>query len=104
MLSVFDTHNDAFESTARVRFFNPVDPLTPILPVPVQYLWPVHPERVNEIVVVLAGAMKGADARVESIEPNNTMVVTTLETFHVVDLPTSELMRIYDIDEVGNRR
>ncbi|OJT06820.1 Transcription elongation factor SPT5 [Trametes pubescens] len=104
VLSVFDTHNDAFESTARVRFFNPVDPLTPILPVPVQYLWPVHPERVNEIVVVLAGAMKGADARVESIEPNNTMVVTTLETFHVVDLPTSELMRIYDIDEVGNRR
>ncbi|KAI0366514.1 transcription elongation factor Spt5 [Pilatotrama ljubarskyi] len=104
VLSVFDTHNDAFESTARVRFFNPVDPLTPILPVPVQYLWPVHPEQSGEIVIILTGPKKGVEARVEALESNNQMVVTTTDTFHVVDTSPDKLIRVYDIDEVGNRR
>ena len=42
VLSVLDTQNDSFASTARVRFLEPVNPLQPILTVPVNYLWPVH--------------------------------------------------------------
>ncbi|KAI8989014.1 transcription elongation factor Spt5 [Trametes punicea] len=103
VLSVFDTHNEAFESTARVRFFNPVDPLQPILPVPVHYLWPVHPEHTGEAVVILEGDSKGVEARVEQVE-SNSVVVTTLETYHVLDTTADRLIRIYDIDEVGNRR
>ncbi|KAI0672145.1 transcription elongation factor Spt5 [Trametes maxima] len=104
VLSVFNTHNDAFESTARVRFFNPVDPLVPILQVPVQYLWPVHPEQAGEAVVILTGSMKGMEAHVEAVESSTSMVITTTETFHVVDTSPGELMRKFDVDEVGNRR
>lgn len=104
VLSVFDTHNDAFESTARVRFFQPVDPLTPILPVPVQYLWPVHPEQAGERVVILAGSNKGAEANIEAVESASSMVITTMETFHVMDTSHDRLIRIMDIDEVGNKR
>ncbi|KAH9903261.1 transcription elongation factor Spt5 [Cubamyces lactineus] len=104
VLSVFDTHNESFESVARVRFFNPVDPLQPILPVPVQYLRPVHPENREETVVILDGAQKGVEARVEAVESNNSMVVTTMDTFHVIDTSPDRLIRIHDIDEVGNRR
>ncbi|KAL7284752.1 hypothetical protein ACG7TL_002059 [Trametes sanguinea] len=104
VLSVFDTHNEQFDATARVRFFNPVDPLQPILPVPVQYLWPVHPERAGESVLVLDGAHKGAEARVEQVESDSSMVITTVETFHVLDVRTEQLIRYQDVDEVGNRR
>ncbi|KAI0761362.1 transcription elongation factor Spt5 [Trametes elegans] len=104
VLSVFDTQNDAFESTARVRFFQPVDPLQPILPVPVQYLWPVHPEQGDETCVVLTGTGRGQEASIEVVESNYSMVVTTKETFQVVDTSPEKLMRVLDIDEVGNRR
>ncbi|KAI0658338.1 transcription elongation factor Spt5 [Cubamyces menziesii] len=76
VLSVFDTHNRSFESVAHVRFFNPVDPLQPILLMPIQFLRPVHPEHCEE-TAVLDNAQKGVKAFVEAVESNNSMVVTT---------------------------
>ena len=102
VLSIFDTGNNTFDSTARVRFFQPVDPLQPIVPVPVQYLWPVHPESKGEDILILHGVHKGHEARVEAVEPNNLMVLTTKATFLVVDSPAERLVRIKQIDEVGN--
>ena len=50
VLSLLNTTNDDFQSTARVRFEKPVNPLQPILAVPVEFLSPVHPEKVGEVV------------------------------------------------------
>lgn len=103
VLSVFNTNNDTFESTARVRFFNPVDPLQPILPVPITFLWPVHPTQKGEDVIILAGVQgKGQEATVEAVESNHVMVLTTKETFLVIDSPSERLVRIRHVDEVGN--
>ena len=103
VLSVFNTNNDTFDSTARVRFFQPVDPLQPILPVPVTYLWPVHPENKGDDVIILSGGQaKGQEAKVEAVESRNTMVLTTKETFLVIDSHPDRLVRIRQVDEVGN--
>ncbi|KAI0708566.1 transcription elongation factor Spt5 [Earliella scabrosa] len=103
VLSVLNTHNDSFESTARVRFFDPVDPLQPILQVPITYLWPVHPEGTGDEVIILAGVQgKGQEATVEAIESTNLMVLTTKATFLVIDSPAERLVRIRHVDEVGN--
>ncbi len=103
MLSVLDTQNDSFTSTARVRFLEPVNPLQPILTVPVNYLWPVHPEFKGDDVIILSGAQgKGQEARVEAIETANLMVLTTKATFLVIDSSPDKLVRIKQVDEVGN--
>ncbi len=103
VLSVFNTDNDTFQSTARVRFFQPVDPLQPIVPVPVTYLWPVHPEKKGEDVIILSGAQgMGQEARVEAVESRNTMVLTTKATFLVIDSHPERLVRTRQVDEVGN--
>lgn len=102
VLSLFDTQNGQFESTARVRFFQPVDALKPILAVPVQHLRPVHPEGKGEEVILLGGDNKGQEARVEQLEPPNTMVLTTKATFLVIDSLPEMLVRVRAVDEVGN--
>lgn len=103
VLSILDTQNESFTSTARVRLLEPINPLQPILTVPVEYLWPVHPEARGEDVLILAGAQgKGQEARVEAIESQNLMVLTTKATFLVIDSPPNRLVRIKQVDEVGN--
>ena len=103
VLSILDTQNESFTSTARVRLLEPISPLQPILTVPVEYLWPVHPEARGEDVLILAGAQgKGQEARVEAIESQNLMVLTTKATFLVIDSPPNRLVRIKQVDEVGN--
>ena len=102
VLSVLNTNN-SLEPTARVRFFDPVDPLQPILQVPITYLWPVHPEGTGDEVIILAGVQgKGQEATVEAIESTNLMVLTTKATFLVIDSPAERLVRIRHVDEVGN--
>lgn len=103
VLSVLDTQNDSFKSTARVRFLEPVNPLQPILAVPVNYLWPVHPKLKGEDVIILSGSQgKGQEARVEAIETTNLMVLTTKATFLVIDSSPDKLVRVKQVDEVGN--
>ena len=102
VLSVLNTNN-SLEPTARVRFFDPVDPLQPILQVPITYLWPVHPKNTGDGVIILAGVQgKGQEATVEAIESTNLMVLTTKATFLVIDSPAERLVRIRHVDEVGN--
>ena len=104
VLSLLNTTNDTFESTARVRFDDPVDVLTPILAVPVQFLSPVHPEKQGEDVVILAGTSKGSLARVEAVESRNAMVIITLVNFLVIDSAPELLVRFLQVDEVGNKK
>ncbi|KAH9946425.1 transcription elongation factor Spt5 [Epithele typhae] len=102
VLSVLATGNDTFESTARVRFLDPVDRLQPILAVPVHLLSPIHPEKQGEEVVILAGNNKGLEARVEDVESSSSMVLTTKATFLVVESAPERLVLLRHIDEVGN--
>lgn len=104
VLSLFNTGNDTFDSTARVRFDDPIDVLQPILAVPVQFLVPVHPENKGEDVLVLAGSSKGQLARVEAVESRSLMVVTTRLSFLVIDTTPERLARVIEVDEVGNKK
>ena len=104
VLTVHDTKSETIESTARVRLDQPLDVLDPILTIPVQFVAPVHPDNTGEDVIILAGLSKGSAARVEAVESNDLMVVTTKASFLVVDSAPSKLVRVVDVDEVANKR
>ncbi|KZT73925.1 hypothetical protein DAEQUDRAFT_721415 [Daedalea quercina L-15889] len=59
VLSVFNTGNASFSSTARVKIVEFRDGAPSIFAIPVQYLSPVRPERPGQKALVLDGECKG---------------------------------------------
>lgn len=103
VLSVADTSKNDFSSTALVKFFEPLDPAQPTLSVPVQHLWPVHPEKVEEDVLMLHGVYKGSLAKVYAVDGSTNMIVRTVPALVVVDTAPDTLVRRWNIDTDGNR-
>ncbi|KAF9806122.1 hypothetical protein IEO21_08804 [Rhodonia placenta] len=77
VLSILNTHNEQFGTTATVKFDEPLDPSQSTLQVPVDVLMPVHPLKSKDEVMILYGAHKGQLATVGLIEPTGMMIVTT---------------------------
>lgn len=103
VLSVFDTHNEHFQRTARVRFEKSLDPTQSYQAVPVDFLWPVHPDKLDEEVMILPPARhKGQEAKVHMVEHGGDMVITT-KTYMVLETNAEKLVRIWNIDDEGNR-
>ncbi|KAI9058152.1 hypothetical protein FKP32DRAFT_1240629 [Trametes sanguinea] len=65
VLSVHNTGSDDefFPSTARVKFFKPLNPAVDTFAVPVSLLWPVRPEAEGEHALIIGGPYKGNEAR-----------------------------------------
>ncbi|KAL7280088.1 LOW QUALITY PROTEIN: hypothetical protein ACG7TL_006503 [Trametes sanguinea] len=65
VLSVHNTGSDngSFPSTARIKFFKPLNPSVHTFAVPVSILWPVRPEAVGEHALIIGGALRGHEAK-----------------------------------------
>ncbi|KAH9934104.1 transcription elongation factor Spt5 [Amylocystis lapponica] len=100
VLSIFDTHNERSPRTARVRFFDSPD--SPTMTIPVEILWPVHPENKDDEVLMLHGPQKGEEGHVQSVEKGGGMFVTT-KSYLVVDTSAEKLVRMCNVDDNGNR-
>ncbi|EMD36765.1 hypothetical protein CERSUDRAFT_137024 [Gelatoporia subvermispora B] len=103
VLSVFDTQQPQFPSTARVRFSSPVDPAHPVQTVPVEYLWPVHPDRPDEDVLVLQGPHKGQLAKVQVYDGPGSLILSMRQTYIVIEIAADKLVRLARTDADGTR-
>lgn len=99
VLSITNTGSDDFTSTALVRFLEGGTKLA----VPVQHLWPVQPEKVDEDVLMLHGTYKGSLAKVFAIEGGSNVLVRTIPALVVVDTTPETLVRRWELDGDGNR-
>lgn len=93
---------DSFSARARVRLSAPEYANTSVQVIPTEFLRPIHPENNDEHVLFLQGSHKGDEAVVRSVE-GNMMVVTTKDSYVVVDTVPERLVRMADVDEEGNR-
>ena len=75
----------------------------PKLAVPVEHLWPVQPEKVDEDVLMLHGTYKGSLAKVYAIEGGSNVLVRTIPALVVVDMTPETLVRRWELDGDGNR-
>ncbi|KAL6302286.1 hypothetical protein BKA93DRAFT_405442 [Sparassis latifolia] len=101
VLTVSDMHNQ-FGARARVRFLQPIDPDVDVHTIPVEFLWPVHPERTEDDALVLHGPQKGQEAKVHAVQQGGVMVVTT-KAYVVLEITSEKLCKMWNIDDDGNR-
>jgi len=98
ILSVLDAQNDIYQSTARIKFVNQQIDLD--LPaIPVQYLSPVEPERVGNLVVILHGDRLGEEAIVRDTESGSEKwTVQITGTQLLVEVKRTLMAQIMPVD------
>ena len=83
ILSVMNTFNETYDSTAQVRFLQPIDELTQSSPsVPVQFLAPVEPEQ-GDRVDIIHGNRSGQQGVVRDLDGDKATI--SIDGTHVID-------------------
>ncbi|TCD60658.1 transcription elongation factor spt5 [Steccherinum ochraceum] len=93
--SVLDTRDSNFQSTAEVQFLNSQVPFDkPVIPV--DFLYPVEPERTGDTVLVLEdGPRKGDEGKVREADPDsNTCAVSIVGTHLIVEIRRRMLVKL----------
>lgn len=101
VLSITTLGKDEFASMAQLKLLEPAN--QPQTAVPIQYLWPVPPEKVDEDVLMLHGEYKGSLAKVYAVEGSSNMIVRTMPALVVVDTSPDTLVRCWNVDAEGNK-
>ena len=92
ILSVLDTHNDSFRSTATIRFVNPQVSLDqPVIPV--EYLTPVFPDKIGDEVIILHGDHKGSRAKTRESVDSEAWFVSIAESHLMVEVKRKFLIK-----------
>lgn len=93
VLSVFNTgaNNCAFPSTARVKFHQPMDPSNDTYSVPVSFLWPVEPDKVDQEALIIQGERKGDVVRLREEVSGGWFVSAAYDHYEV---ERGELVRL----------
>lgn len=96
ILSVLDTHNDVYASTATCQFVSSQTDLDRPT-IPVQYLVPVEPERVGDMVIIVHGERIGEEGKVQDDGSDQWMVSVT-GTQLLVEVRRSAMARLMPVD------
>ncbi|KAI0917190.1 hypothetical protein AcW1_007550 [Taiwanofungus camphoratus] len=99
VLSVFETGNSSFASTARVRLFDPIDPAQAVFTIPTMYLWPVGPDQPGQNALILYGNQKGEVAKIREEDPVGWFVSVRHLHFEVA---SEQLVRVENFGDDGN--
>lgn len=94
--SVLDTRDSAFQSTAEVNFLSPHVPFDkPVIPV--EFLYPVEPERTGDTVIILEdGPRKGEDGKVREADPDlDKWTVSITGTHLIVEIKRRMLVKLH---------
>ncbi|THH32845.1 hypothetical protein EUX98_g1361 [Antrodiella citrinella] len=94
--SVLDTRDTNFSSTAEVKFLNPHVPYeNPVIPV--EFLYPVEPERTGDAIVVLEdGPHKGEAGKVREADPDLTKWAVSIANTHlIVEIKRRMLVKLH---------
>ncbi|KAF9820715.1 hypothetical protein IEO21_01158 [Rhodonia placenta] len=94
ILSVMNTGNDAFASTAETRLLSPLDPTQDTFNIPTQYIFPVEPSRPGQKALILHGDHKGEIAIVREEEENGWFVSVGNMHFEV---SADKLVQVMDV-------
>ena len=82
--SVLDTRDSTFQSTAEVQFLNSQVPLDKPV-VPVEFLWPVEPERTGDTVLILEdGPRKGEEGKVREADADSDKWTVSITGTHLI--------------------
>lgn len=94
ILSVLDTHNDSFRSTATVRFLNPQVTLDqPVIPV--EYLTPVPPDRTGDEVIILQRDRRGTRGKLRDAPSDSEDWIVSITGLNLmVDVKRNLLIKV----------
>lgn len=96
--SVMDTRETSFQSTAEVRFVNSQIPLERPA-IPVDFLYPVEPDRAGDTVIVLEeGPRKGEEGKVREADPDlDKWAVSITGTHLIVEIKRRMLVKVHQL-------